>query len=263
LARGVLGQLAMKLHNLCIFTFLVTCCEAVTVSNGDTVIAQIASGGTWKTTIQLVNMGNRAATFTINFYDDLGGAQMFTVANAGRVSSITGTIAIGGSRTIEIEEPGNVGLQGWGLMKTEDSIGGQVLLRQRVPGSDFEGAVPLSSQSDRHYYIPFDQTNNAITAYAMANTSPGTQRALITFRDENGVELRRATLTFAGLAHQTLSLIQFPELDGKRGFAEITVPFMNEPAAITTSVAAMALRFNANGPFTTFYPLILLSERMF
>ena len=161
-------------------------------------------------------------------------------------------------------ETGNNTVQGWGLLQTTDPIGGQVILRQRVAGSpDFEGAVPLSSQSDRHYFLPFDQSNGAITGYALANTSPGTQQALIIFHDENGAELRRATLNFGGLAHQAFSLSQFTELDGKRGYAEITVPFTGLPAAITTSIAAMALRFNPNAPFTTFFPLILQSEKPF
>src|SRR5207249_1997379 len=115
----------------------------------------------------------------------------------------------------------------------------------------------------RHFFMPFDQTNNAVTAYALANTSPGTQQALITFRDESGVELRRAAITFGAFTHQAFSLKQFPELDGKRGYAEVSVPFTGFPAAITTSVAVMALRFNANGQFSTFYPLILQSERQF
>ena len=253
----------MKLRISCIFTLFVTCSGAVTVSSGDTVIAQIASGGSWKTTIQLINMGSRPAQFTINFYDDLGAAAMFTVVGTGRTTFVSGAIPVGGSRLIEIEDPGINTLQGWGFMQTADAIGGQALLRQRVPGSDFEGAVPLSSQSDRHFFLPFDQTNNAITAFAMANTSPGTQQAQIIFRDETGAELRRATITFAAFTHQAFSLKQFAELDGKRGFGEVMVPFTGVPAAITTSIAAMALRFNANGPFTTFYPLTLLSERMF
>jgi len=253
----------MKLEIVCIFTFFATCCEAVTVSAGDTVITQIASGGTWKTSIQLINMGTRPAQYTINFYDDLGVTHAFTIVGGGRTSSVNGTIAVGASRTIEIEESGNATIQGWGLMQTSDSLGGQVILRQRLPGLDLEGAVPISAQSDRHVFMPFDQTNNAVTAFAMANTSPGTQQAFVIFRDETGSELRRATITFAGLAHQAFTLKQFTELDGKRGYAEIMVPFTGLPAAITTSVATMALRFNANGSFTTFYPLILQSDKQF
>lgn len=253
----------MKLQIFSLFTLCAASCEAVVVSASDTVIAQIASGGSWKTTIQLVNMGTRPAQFTINFYNDLGTALSLTLVGGARTTSVNGTIAVGASRTIEIEDPGNPIIQGWGLMQTADLIGGQVMLRQRVPGSDFEAAVPLSSQSDRHFYIPFDQTNNAITAYAMANTSPGTQQAMLIFRDEAGGELRRVTLHFDALAHQAFGLKQFPELDGKRGFAEITVPFTGVPAGINTSVAAIALRFNANGTFATFYPFILQSEKPF
>jgi len=138
------------------FMLLATYCKAVTVSAGDTVIAQIATGGMWKTSIHLINMGSRPAQYTINFYDDLGGAQTFTVAGSGRITSISGALAVGGSRTIEIEEPGDNTLQGWGWMQTTDQIGGQVLLRRRVAGfPDFEGAVPLSSQSDRHFFFFF------------------------------------------------------------------------------------------------------------
>jgi trimeric autotransporter adhesin len=253
----------MKLQIFSILTLLGTC-KAVTVSPGDTVIAQIATGGTWKTSIQLINMGTKPAQYTISFYDDLGAAQPLTIVGSGRSTSVNGALAVGASRTIEIEEPGNNVIQGWGWMQTTDSIGGQVVFRQRVPGSpDFEGAVPLSSQSDRHFFMPFDQTNGAISAYAMANTSPGTQQVFITFRDESGNELRRATINFGGLSHQALTLKQFPELDGRRGYAEVTVPFTGVPAGIDTSVAIMGLRFNPNGQFSTSFPLILQSDKPF
>ena len=58
----------MIVRTLSVLAVLVTCCHAVTVSSGDTVIAQIATGGTWKTSIQLLNMGARPAQYTINFY---------------------------------------------------------------------------------------------------------------------------------------------------------------------------------------------------
>ena len=254
----------MKLHILSIFTLFATCCQAVIVSSGDTVIAQIATGGGWKTSIQLVNMGTKPAQFTINFYNDAGTAQMLTIVDAGRMTSVSGTLAVGASRTIEIEETTGLTIQGWGLLQTADPIGGQVILRQRIAGlPDSEGAVPLSSQSDRHFFMPFDQLNNAVTGYALANTSPGAQQAMIIFRDESGVELRRATINFPAFSHQAFSLKQFPELDGKRGYAEVTVPFTGLPASITTSIAMMALRFAPNSQFTTFFPLILQSDKPF
>ena len=253
----------MKLQILFILTLLGTC-KAVTVSPSDTVIAQIATGGGWRTSIQLINMGTKPAQYSINFYDDLGAPQTLTIVGSGRINSVNGSLAAGASRNIDIEEPGTNVLQGWGWLQTTDAIGGQVVLRQRTSGSpDFEGAVPLSSQSDRHFFMPFDHTNNAISAYAMANTSPGTQQLLMIFRDDSGNELRRATISLNSLSHQAFSLRQFPELDGKQGYAEVTVPYNGVPAAINTSVAIMGLRFNPNGQFSTFFPLILQSEKPF
>jgi hypothetical protein len=240
------------------------CAQGVSVSPTDTVIAQIASGGSWKTTIQLVNLGTKQALFTIIFYDDTGAPAQFNIVGGGRATSVSGSLAVGGARIIEIEDTSNNTLQGWGLMQTTDSIGGQVILRQRVPGQpDFEGAVPIASQSDRHYFIPFDQSSGFITGYALANTSPATQQMLMTFRDETGAELRRATLNFPGLAHQVFALGQFPELSGKRGYTEVTVPFTGGQTAIIQSVAAMALRFNPTGPFTTVFPVVSQSDRTF
>jgi hypothetical protein len=253
----------MKLQILSMLTVLATC-KAVTVYPTDTVIAQIATGGTWKTSIQLINMGTKPGQYTITFYDDLGATQALTVVGSGRTTSVSGSLAAAASRIIEIEEPGTNVIQGWGWLQTSDAIGGQVVLRQRLPGSpDFESAVPLSSQSDRHFFMPFDQTNNNISAYAMVNTSPGGQQMFISFRDDGGTELRRATISFSGLSHQAMSLQQFAELDGKRGYAEITVPFNGVPASIITSIAIMGLRFTPNGQFSTFYPLILQSEKPF
>jgi len=231
---------------------------------GDTVIAQIATGGSWKTTIQLINMGTKPAQYTISFYDDTGSPLMLPLGGSGRVTSVSGQLSAGASRSIESDDTGSIVIQGWGWLQTSDSIGGQVILRQHVAGvPDFEGVTPLTSQSDRHFFMPFDQTNNFATGYAMANTSPGNQLMSIIFRDESGTELRRATLSFNGLSHQAFSLNQFPELAAKRGYAEISVPFTGPPAGIQTSIAVMGLRFNPTGAFTTLFPLILQAEKTF
>jgi len=73
------------------------------VPAGDKTISHIADGGGWKTTIILVNTDSQPAPFTIRFRGDNGSALRLSLGADGRVTTLTGTIAPGGSRTLQTD----------------------------------------------------------------------------------------------------------------------------------------------------------------
>src|ERR1044072_5979129 len=99
MARHVRYTRAMRLRILLFSALFADSSQAVTVSMGDTVIAQLATGGSWKTTIQLINMGTKPAQYTINFYDDAGSPLMLPLGGSGRVTSVSGQLSAGASRS--------------------------------------------------------------------------------------------------------------------------------------------------------------------
>ena len=64
---------------------------------GDSVIAHVADGAGWQTTITVVNLRPTPTTFSINCYGDNGGAQTFSWAGVGVFSGVYGSLAGFGS----------------------------------------------------------------------------------------------------------------------------------------------------------------------
>ena len=57
-------------------------------------------GAGWRTTITLVNLDTVPASYTLRFYSNEGTLALPFDGETGRLESLSGTIAVGGSRTI-------------------------------------------------------------------------------------------------------------------------------------------------------------------
>jgi hypothetical protein len=94
------------------------------VGIGNDIIAHLADGGSWRTSITLVNLSQtKAATYMLKFYGDSGVPQSFSFEGIGNSATLTGTISAGGSST----GTNTVTTQGWAQcdhFNTTDSIGG-------------------------------------------------------------------------------------------------------------------------------------------
>ncbi len=68
---------------------------------GDTVLAQIADGGGWQTTITVLNLRSTPTTFSIICYGDDGNPQSFSWAGVGAHASLSGSLAGFGSSEVQ------------------------------------------------------------------------------------------------------------------------------------------------------------------
>jgi len=214
------------------------------------VLAQIAEGSGWKTTIILANLDTEAAPFTLRFYGGNGSPLPIPflanppLTSGGTADTIEGSIPVGGTRIIETAGGAGNLLQGWAQLSTNRLINGLAIFRQRVTGRpDQEATVTLTVPSSR-FTMPFDNTGDLVTTMAIAHTSVtlGTT-VTVTIRDESGIVIGTDTISLSGRAQSAFALTErFPVSRARRG----TVDFTS-----TSQITGLGFRFNPTGAFTS------------
>ncbi|MBS1833782.1 MAG: hypothetical protein JST65_13775, partial [Acidobacteria bacterium] len=101
---------------------------------GRQILAQIADGGGWRTTITLVNLDTVPASYTLRFYSNDGTLALPFEGETGRLESLSGTIPVGGSRTIVTTGTTTTLSQGWAELTSTQNVSGLGIFRQRVTG---------------------------------------------------------------------------------------------------------------------------------
>ncbi len=223
-----------------------TSVEAVTSQPPATkIISHIADGGSWKTTIILVNTDTVAATFTVNLWQDNGNPFAVQLVGSSAQSSISGVIPVGGTYTIETADVASQTTTGWAEVLSNQSIGGTAIFRET--GSGQEAAVPLLTKGGMKLMLPFDSGSGFALGVALANPSV-TQDATITYtlRDQNGNAIPNNPPQSISLPrHQHTSLVLPVNLNGAaelKGVVEFDSP--------NGAVFVLGIRSN-NGAFTS------------
>ena len=188
------------------------------VPAGDKTITHLADGAGWKTSIILVNSGAEPAPFTLRFWNDRGAALTLGLGPDGRHSSISGTIAPGGSRTIRTDGAGSALNPGWAELQTAGRVGGTAIFAAKIAGQpDAEAAVPIAGGGARRFVLPVDGSAGFATGVAFGNPAVATT-VTVAFRTEAGVPVAAPT-TFSVPSHGHFSAVLPVNL---RGVAEVT-----------------------------------------
>lgn len=217
----------------------------------DDTIAQIADGEGWSTKFVFFNMGDIPATFTVSFFGDDGNPLSLPFVGIGASSTLTGTVAVGGSFRAETSGVSLPVIQGWAEIDTPEfdmRVAGMAIFKWEIPGAPaFEAVVPFSG-SDDNQIMPFDSTGGFVTGVALANTSSfSTMTIFFTFRDEGGIQTHLDSLTLAAGNHTAFLLSNmFPEVANQKGTVEFSTPDFG--------LVILGLRFNPDGAFTTVFP---------
>jgi IPT/TIG domain len=135
-------------------------------------ISHIADGAGWSTAIILVNTDSVPASFTVQFTGDTGLPFAPSLVGLGNLSTVTGTIPVGGSQTISTDGTA-VGLtEGWARVTSAQSVNGTAIFRlKQAAGSPVpfqEAAVPLLPDGDTTLLFPFDNNPGFATGFALA-----------------------------------------------------------------------------------------------
>jgi hypothetical protein len=205
-------------------------------------LPQIVDGDIWSTVIKVVNLDSQSAEpYEVDFYNENGSAaQVSFIGQSGPVSKLTGTLNPG--QTAVFTTPGTTTptQTTWGILNnaaTGNYISTYELLRNTQPSIHYfaetavatqEGfynqAIPGSSPAGvvAGGYLPFDNTNGALTALAVVNPdfagTAGTDTLLIQVINSSGTVIATHDLQQPKGTHQDF-LIQnvWTETRGQAG----------------------------------------------
>ncbi len=215
-------------------------------------MAQLASGGLWKTTFVLLNSGTRPALARLNFFDDQGNALPLPLSfpeSAGAEPLVTAalerTLAAGASLTIETEDRRSTEPKtGWAQLLTDGDLSGFAIFGSQSGSHDQEAVVPLETRGAPFYNLWFNNTGGLVTSVALANPSTQAVKVAVTIRDEGGQTLATDSIPLAARGHIAFGLPdRLPSTAKRRGTVEFRTPESGQ-------LSVLGLRFNP-GAFTT------------
>jgi hypothetical protein len=147
------------------------------------VFSHLADGGGWQTSITLVNLDLVPAAFIVKFWGDNGTPLAPSPAGSGQLSTVSGMIAVGGSRTIQSDGSPPATSMGWAQVSSAQAIGGTAIFRSTATGQ--EAAVPLLNNGSTRLLFPFDNNSGLTTGIALAAPA-GSAGGLLTLRNQQG-----------------------------------------------------------------------------
>ena len=191
------------------------------------ILGQFAFGGGWYSAIYFSNGSLNQVTFTVNFIGDDGKPLNVPSLNG---SSVTVTLAPGGSTVLEAPNVGTTVNQGYVSVLLPVGVTGYGVFRQSVPGAvDQEAVVPLVYPNVTTLTMVYDEINS-ITAVAVVNPSNVATSITVTIEDLNGNVIATSTSPLVlqpGTKTENLLRSIAPGLSGmvgNRGIAKFTVP---------------------------------------
>jgi hypothetical protein len=204
-------------------------------------LAHIAEGNGFKTTVLLTNVDTAPASYVLRFNDNSGNVPASPVPL--EAGALTGVIPPGRSVTIRTSGQSVQALDGWAELTAPVTVGGSVIYSQRLPTqlTVQEGTTAIEPGST-HFFVPFDNTNGAVTGLALTNPGATPANIAVTLRYDTGTSETVTLPSFAARTHQAYPIPnRFSNTAGQSGVAEFTsgVP-----------ISAVAFRFNSSGAFT-------------
>jgi hypothetical protein len=213
----------------------------VVVFTGDRVIPQFVDGGSWQTSITVVNLENHPTSFDVLFLDDNGNDLFVPISGQGTVRGMTISLNTAASFTFQTTGRNPNLASGWALLSqsNSDSVGMFAIFRQFNPGGQpQEAVVPSVNQFASHFVLPFDNTAY-VTGIALANPTTTLVDIPVNIRNEAGQIIDTRHFSLGPYAHAAFSLpAVWPSTNGIRGAIEfLTSGF---------GVGALGLRFNGS-----------------
>lgn len=216
--------------------------------------SQIASGGGWKTTLTLVNIGSASNSVKVAFRMDDGRPLTLPLAitqrgasDSATASSLDRTLDAGATLLVESEAPASAApLVGWAEVNSSQPVAGFAIFRQRSrDGRDAEGTATLETTRGSRLFVPFDNSAGFATAVAIVNLTADAATITATIRDDNGAQIGSQPFALTGMGHTSFAIGErFPITNGRRGSIEFQT-------AGGGAIAGLGLRFSPSASFTS------------
>ncbi len=249
-AGGQISVLGLRFPPSSVNAFTSVPVLANVTSSGGT-MAHLASAGSWKTTITLVNTGTASANAHLHFFGDSGSPLSLPLSfpqsgSPTTASTLDRTLAAGAM--LIIESTGPVAQVGSAQLTTDGAVSGFAVFKATDTGQ--EAVVPLETRNPASFMLAFDNTGGIVTGVAIANVASQAGNVPVVIRDDTGTEIGTGSIALAAEGHKSFVLTDattgFPVTAGKRGTIEFETPAGGQ-------ISVLGLRFppsNANA-FTT------------
>ena len=222
---------------------------ALSVLRADGVIAHLAAGEGWTTTITVVNTTSFAEPVTVWFWADDGSALTLNVTGLGAAPGFSFQLPPNGIGIASVTGDPTRVQQGYATVVGR-TVSGNAIFRWQVAGNpDFEASVPITATVEKSVF-PFDNSNGFYMGIALVTTAEWRPR--VTIRDASGNIITQTSAP--AVAHQAYLMRDvYPETVGIVGTIEFDA--FDSDSNPQPVITAIALRFNPTGPFTTLTPV--------
>ncbi|HSR08338.1 MAG TPA: hypothetical protein VLM42_14390 [Bryobacteraceae bacterium] len=214
---------------------------------GGGLMAHLAVGAGWTSTIELVNSGTQFAQAHLKFFDDNGTPLPlpWTLNGASTTASGLDRTLAPHARAVIASNPadGDPIQVGSAQLTTDGSVSG--FIRFRYGPRDQEAIVPIEARNASSYILPFDNINGLAAGVAIAGNLAAPATIPVLFRDNTGARIGVGTLAVPANGHSAFVLSdQFPITANLSGTVEFGAPAGGQ-------ISVLGFRFPASGAFST------------
>ena len=217
-------------------------------------IGQIASGGTWKTTLTYLNLGTVASGASMSFFGNDGSPLSLPLTfpqtpGVGNTSTavFTRTLNPGAQLVVDSTGPDSTPtMEGWGQLQPTAGIKAFGIFSN--PTYRWEAVVPLESRDAGSYMLAFDNTGVITTSVALANLAGSAASVPVIVRGPGGDAVFSGQIALPARGHTAFMLKDlYPVTASARGVIEFQTPAGGR-------ISALGLR--VNGPALTTLPVL-------
>lgn len=230
----------IRCHSIALSALLIT--TFISLRADPLIIPHLADDSGWRTTLVLTNTSSSPAAVTLLFHRETanGATEPWSPAFVEVSGTSNLTVPGGGSLFLHTTGTSPSGSVGWGEVQTTGAVQAYAVF---TSSATQDGTAPASVGASR-LLVPFDNTGGRFTALALATNSTTGQTVSVSIRTNDGTITKGTLGTLPTAGHTSFLLAsKFPATASQQGLVELS--------SSVGSLSGIALRFNANGAFTS------------
>ncbi len=217
------------------------------IDPGNGTMSQLAVGGGWSTTVEMINTTAAPAPAQLTFSTSNGAPLVLPLSYSGTMTSasqLQQTLPPKGRLVVNIAGADSAAPQiGSARMASGTGVSGFIRYSYVPLGQD--AIVPLETRQAAGYIFPFDNTGGAVTGVAVANSGSAAVTIPVTLYDVTGTQVANTAVSLP--AHGQTAFIlgdRIAAAVNTRGSVQFTTPDGG-------TISVLGLRYPASGAFTT------------
>jgi len=220
---------------------------ATEIDPGSGRMPQLAVGGGWTSTVEMINTTAATASAQLSFFNSSGSPLTLPLSFNGTTttsSQLQQSLAPYARLVVNITGPGSGDLQ-FGSARFTSTAGVSGFIRYSYGALGQDVIVPLETRNAANYVVAFDNTNGASTGIALANSAGVTANIPITVYDPFGNQIAADAITLPPQGQTSYVLTdRVASALNSRGSVQFTTP-------VGGSISVLGIRYPISGAFTS------------